>query len=76
MRTLTLQWATGLSVGGNTDIVLLLFTINVVSSHLRSYFAKRHTCMSVTQCLGAIEVLLSMYGEKVQKHKWSKPFNF
>jgi len=28
---------------------------------LRSYFAKCHTCMSVTQCLGALEVLLSTY---------------
>jgi len=27
-----------------------------------SYFTKRHTCMSVTQCLGAFEVLLSTYG--------------
>jgi len=28
-------------------------------SRLRSYFAKRHTCASVTQCLGALEVLSS-----------------
>jgi len=41
---------------------------------LHSYFAKHHTCMSVTQCWGALEVLLSMFGalEMVQ----TLTFNF
>jgi len=29
---------------------------------LRCYFAKHHTCMSVTQCSGAFEVLFSTFG--------------